>query len=239
MKCIGRTKQLHRCKRDSKILFCHQHKLQWWVLIGIIATIGGLYQDVLKPIGGYLFPDSQEEFQAHQPKVVANLFRGVIIRPDPTDFGSSGESQNLSKMRQKSWKKLKKEKNLSKMDMDFHISNYSDAPIIDVKFSLDWQLPTYFIDSCQRKTSNKIGVFKTVFYQKDYSNIEEPIEWAITRMGKESVFISSIGPNETIEVPLSRITQQPFSPKPILTLKFKDENGVDWIKSGDQAVEKI
>ena len=50
MRCIGRTKSLKRCKRKCRILFCNLHKLQWWGVIVIVATLGGLFQDVIKPL---------------------------------------------------------------------------------------------------------------------------------------------------------------------------------------------
>ncbi|NET37020.1 MAG: hypothetical protein F6K19_34185, partial [Cyanothece sp. SIO1E1] len=54
MQCWGRTKGGKRCRNHSKFLFCHVHKRQFWIalwgFIGIIATLGGVFQDVLKPI---------------------------------------------------------------------------------------------------------------------------------------------------------------------------------------------
>ncbi|WP_375587026.1 hypothetical protein [Flagellimonas aurea] len=53
MKCIGRTKEKNRCKRECSFLFCHQHKFQFFVwtisFLSFIALIGGLYQDIIKP----------------------------------------------------------------------------------------------------------------------------------------------------------------------------------------------
>ena len=50
MRCNGRTKNLSRCKNNCKIIFCRHHKLQWWAILVIIATLGGLFQDIIKPI---------------------------------------------------------------------------------------------------------------------------------------------------------------------------------------------
>ena len=53
MRCIGRKKgNYKRCKNNCNFLFCSSHKLQWWAIIVILATIGGLFQDVIKPLFG-------------------------------------------------------------------------------------------------------------------------------------------------------------------------------------------
>ena len=49
MRCLGRTKNFSRCKNTTKGILCRHHKLQWWGMIIIIATLGGLFQDILKP----------------------------------------------------------------------------------------------------------------------------------------------------------------------------------------------
>lgn len=51
MRCIGRkSKNFARCKNDCKFLFCGHHKLQWWGVVVIIATLGGLFQDIIFPL---------------------------------------------------------------------------------------------------------------------------------------------------------------------------------------------
>ncbi len=50
MRCFGLTTKLKRCKNNCKFIFCHNHKIQWWGVLVIIATLGGVYRDVLEPI---------------------------------------------------------------------------------------------------------------------------------------------------------------------------------------------
>jgi hypothetical protein len=44
---------MRRCRREGDRLFCHQHRFQPWVIsisiITAIGTLGGIYQDILKP----------------------------------------------------------------------------------------------------------------------------------------------------------------------------------------------
>ena len=53
MRCIGRTKTFKRCKNETGIL-CKHHYYQIYVAIfsifTFIATAGGLFQDVIKPL---------------------------------------------------------------------------------------------------------------------------------------------------------------------------------------------
>lgn len=53
MRCLGRTQTFKRCKRDGKWPFCHSHQWQPWIafftVISVIATFGGLYQDIVRP----------------------------------------------------------------------------------------------------------------------------------------------------------------------------------------------
>jgi Domain of unknown function (DUF4365) len=65
MRCIGRTRNISRCKRQaSRWLFCFQHRFQPFALVvsflGAIALIGGIYQDVVRP----LLPESSRSSNA-------------------------------------------------------------------------------------------------------------------------------------------------------------------------------
>ena len=50
MRCLGITKSFKRCKRNCRIIYCSSHKMQWWGVVIVIATIAGLYQDIIAPI---------------------------------------------------------------------------------------------------------------------------------------------------------------------------------------------
>jgi hypothetical protein len=54
MQCFGRTKNGKRCKNEASPLFCGHHKWQPLVflfsVVTIIGVLGGVYQDVVKPI---------------------------------------------------------------------------------------------------------------------------------------------------------------------------------------------
>ncbi len=56
MRCLGITKSLERCKNECKKhhAFCRFHRWQWltgiFSVLTVIGLLGGIYQDVLKPL---------------------------------------------------------------------------------------------------------------------------------------------------------------------------------------------
>ncbi len=54
MKCLGRTKSFKRCKNEADPVVCHHHGYQIYVaiftLFGFLVSLGGFYQDIIKPI---------------------------------------------------------------------------------------------------------------------------------------------------------------------------------------------
>jgi len=180
-----------------------------------------------------------QEFE-NSPNVVLNQFNGVTVIPILTNFNISGEPKEFSNNRKSSWTKFKKEKDLSCFYIRYHLTNYNDFPLTNLKLNINWKLPTYRYDYPNLKISPKINIFSANYYQKKLpNNTGEPFEWALARLSKDIVNISSIGPNETIEIPLTRITSNKLSNKPTLFLKFKDNKGIQWIKNDSQKATRM
>lgn len=54
MRCLGRTKTLRRCKNQARRVFCQHHRFQPLAvcifLLGLLAALAGLYQDLWNPL---------------------------------------------------------------------------------------------------------------------------------------------------------------------------------------------
>lgn len=57
MRCLGRTEQLHRCRRQAARLVCYNHRWQPILAISgtltIVGLFAGLYQDLWKPLRNF------------------------------------------------------------------------------------------------------------------------------------------------------------------------------------------
>lgn len=50
MRCFGITQTFKRCKKNCDFIFCKTHRFQWWSIIVALGVLGGIFQDVIKPI---------------------------------------------------------------------------------------------------------------------------------------------------------------------------------------------
>ena len=56
MRCFGRTSSsFKKCKNNCKFIYCDKHKLQWWAIVGVFATLLGSFQDLAPPF----FPENK------------------------------------------------------------------------------------------------------------------------------------------------------------------------------------
>lgn len=75
MRCFGRTKKLDRCKNKCSFILCRHHKLQWWGVIIILTTLGGFYQDILKPFTGYYTTSPEKKVEKENLNQFNPLFK--------------------------------------------------------------------------------------------------------------------------------------------------------------------
>lgn len=76
MKCLGRTKQLTRCRNNARLLFCHQHRIYAWALAfsicSVVAIFAGLYQDLISPVYGLVADFAGNGKQPQEPPSVVD-----------------------------------------------------------------------------------------------------------------------------------------------------------------------
>ncbi len=54
MRCFGITKKGQRCKHRTRFIFCHVHRIFFWIFVVALGVFAGLYQDLAKPIAGWI-----------------------------------------------------------------------------------------------------------------------------------------------------------------------------------------
>ncbi len=102
MRCFGITKKTSRCKNKCNFVFCKTHKLQWWGIVLIFATLGGIFQDIIRPIFSFTFssiPKDNKEKRVRDNKLFEDTSDfNILILPLTPDKECKIENTNYENM---------------------------------------------------------------------------------------------------------------------------------------------
>ena len=173
-------------------------------------------------------PYTDDSMSANAKLVQASIATGVCKRKTPTEFRSSSTISGDAHLKRKnSWPPFH---DASFMEIPFQISNWSDLPIRQIGLTLKWNLPTFKVSPSMPAGPQSYRVFSTFYYQNsdDWQNLEEKYEWSMVRFSSELITVSQLGPKQTLDGTLYRITNKLFLKYPTMVLKYTDINGTVW-----------
>lgn len=182
------------------------------------------------------------ESESELPLVIGNILKGHKNLDDPTNFDVSSERGTDGAIKRKeSWPQFKQDYDLAWLDIPFEITNYNEFPIVEVRIKITWIKPTYSFGYTTRKGSNKYSNHRAFYYvtNEDLEESKEPFNFVMTRIKFEEIRISSLKPNESLEISMLRATQKYFHQKPNIEISFIDLEGQEWKKINNNKVEKV
>lgn len=167
------------------------------------------------------------------PLVSGIIKKGVTKAGTPKSFKSNG-IPDRSEKRKSSWMEFKTKNNLEHHIIPFKISNYGKFPISEVNLRINYEKPVIYIGEGRNnvpipEVRNFPGIFDiTKLDSTDL--IFQPFEWITNLLSFENFHVSELGPNESLEFQIKRITDRNFLRNPEIELKFTDHTGQKWVK---------